>query len=267
MQRNDSDAAEKNARPSAENVGGGLDWLDESFSADGDAAAGAERNGLEDAAADTETVGRRGRTGTKENGRKPAEAKVRYNKKGEPCIFQPFTVKDIVFLAIVGAAALVTSAVMPLVKDIPVFGLPQIVTGLQMSVFPTVGLMKVRKTGSIFIMVCLAAVFEAFMAPAMAVSSLVAGLLVELVLIVFFRGMRRDAACFTGGMLLNPMTLPFYYLYCMWVETDSIFYGAANAAPWIAAGVSAAVVALCALGALIGVLVSRELRKAGILNK
>lgn len=241
-----------------------MDWLDETFNADGD-----KRTDISDAASDADnvTVGGSLRKTGKKTGRKPHEAKVRYNKKGEPCVFQPFTVKDIVFLAIVGAAALVTSAVMPLVKDIPVFGLPQIVTGLQMSVFPTVGLMKVRKTGSVFIMVCLAAIFEAFMAPAMAVSSLVAGLLVELVLIVFFKGLRSDAACFTGGMLLNPMTLPFYYLYCMWVETDSIFYGAANAAPWIAVGVSAAVVALCALGAFVGLLISKELRKAGMLNK
>ncbi len=192
---------------------------------------------------------------------------VRYNKKGEVAIFQPFTVKDIVFLAIIGAAALITSAVMPLVAQVPIFGLPQLVTGLQMSIFPTIGLMKVRKAGSVFIVAVLVSVLELFMAPAMGVTSLISAIIIELLNIAIFKGYRKDIACFVSGMLINPMTLPFYYLYCLAFDTNSIFFKAAGDSPWMAVGISAAVVAVCALGAGLGILISREIRKAGLMKK
>ena len=68
-------------------------------------------------------------------------------------------------------------------------------------------------------------------------------------------------------MLINPMTLPFYYLYCLAFDTNSIFFQAAGDSPWMAVGISAAVVAVCALGAGLGILISREIRKAGLMKK
>ena len=228
-----------------------FDWLDEDLTAHGE----------------NEGQGRKNNEKSGEKRRAYIRDGVRYNKKGEVAVFQPFTVKDIVFLAIIGAAALITSAVMPLVAQVPMFGLPQLVTGLQMSVFPTIGLMKVRKTGSVFIVSVLVSALELFMAPAMGVTSLISAACIEVINILVFRGYRRDAACFVSGMLINPMTLPFYYLYCMAFETDSVFFKAAGDSPWMAVGISAAVVALCALGAGLGVLISREIRKAGIMKK
>ena len=205
---------------------------------------------------------------------------VRYDKNGREALFQPFTVKDVVFLlfqpftvkdvvflAVIGAAALITSAVMPLVAQIPVFGLPQLVTGLQMSLFPTIGLMKVRKPGSVLLVAALVSVLELFMAPAMGVTSLVSALVIEAVNLALFRGYKKDAACFVSGMLINPMTLPFYYLYCLAFETGSVFFRAAGDSPWVAVGVSFAVLAVCAAGAGLGVLISREIRKAGLMKK
>ena len=68
--------------------------------------------------------------------------------KEDKRIFKPISTKDIVFLAIISAITLVTSAVMPLVAHVPVFGIIQIVLGLQFSIFPAIGLMKVRKPGA-----------------------------------------------------------------------------------------------------------------------
>ena len=73
-------------------------------------------------------------------------------------------VKDIVFLAVISAAMLLTSAVMVFVSQLPVFGIAQVVTALQFSVFPAIGLMKVRKTGSLFLMSIFTGVFLLFMA-------------------------------------------------------------------------------------------------------
>lgn len=235
-----------------------LDWLDEEIPVQSENGG----QGWENSA---KTAGRGGKKKNRENSR--IRDGVRYNKKGEVAIFQPFTVKDIVFLAIIGAAALITSAVMPLVAQVPIFGLPQLVTGLQMSVFPTIGLMKVRKTGSVFIVSLLVSVLELFMAPAMGVTSLISAIIIEAINILTFKGYRKDIACFVSGMLINPMTLPFYYLYCMAFETDSIFFKAAGDSPWVAVGISAAVIAVCALGAGLGILISREIRKAGLMKK
>lgn len=235
-----------------------LDWLDEEIPVQSENSGQGRENNKKNA-------GRGGKKKNRENSR--IRDGVRYNKKGEVAIFQPFTVKDIVFLAIIGAAALITSAVMPLVAQVPIFGLPQLVTGLQMSVFPTIGLMKVRKTGSVFIVSLLVSVLELFMAPAMGVTSLISAIIIEAINILTFKGYRKDIACFVSGMLINPMTLPFYYLYCMAFETDSIFFKAAGDSPWVAVGISAAVIAVCALGAGLGILISREIRKAGLMKK
>lgn len=247
---------EKNSAAGAEKSY--LDWLDEEIPVQSE-------NGGQGRENSAKTAGRDKKRKRRENPN--IRDGVRYNKKGEVAIFQPFTVKDIVFLAIIGAAALITSAVMPLVAQVPIFGLPQLVTGLQMSVFPTIGLMKVRKTGSVFIVSLLVSVLELFMAPAMGVTSLISAIIIEAINILTFKGYRKDIACFVSGMLINPMTLPFYYLYCMAFETDSIFFKAAGDSPWVAVGISAAVIAVCALGAGLGILISREIRKAGLMKK
>ena len=249
-------SGEKNSAAGAEKSY--LDWLDEEISVQSE-------NGGQGRENSAKTAGRDKKIKRRENPN--IRDGVRYNKKGEVAIFQPFTVKDIVFLAIIGAAALITSAVMPLVAQVPIFGLPQLVTGLQMSVFPTIGLMKVRKTGSVFIVSLLVSVLELFMAPAMGVTSLISAIIIEAINILTFKGYRKDIACFVSGMLINPMTLPFYYLYCMAFETDSIFFKAAGDSPWVAVGISAAVIAVCALGAGLGILISREIRKAGLMKK
>ena len=249
-------SGEKNSAAGAEKSY--LDWLDEEIPVQSE-------NGGQGRENSAKTAGRDKKRKRRENPN--IRDGVRYNKKGEVAIFQPFTVKDIVFLAIIGAAALITSAVMPLVAQVPIFGLPQLVTGLQMSVFPTIGLMKVRKAGSVFIVSLLVSVLELFMAPAMGVTSLISAIIIEAINILTFKGYRKDIACFVSGMLINPMTLPFYYLYCMAFETDSIFFKAAGDSPWVAVGISAAVIAVCALGAGLGILISREIRKAGLMKK
>ena len=51
-------------------------------------------------------------------------------------LFQPFKIKDIVFLAILSAVTLATCAVMPLVASLltVVFGIAQLITSLQISI-------------------------------------------------------------------------------------------------------------------------------------
>lgn len=179
-------------------------------------------------------------------------------------IFEPFKVKDIVFLAIISAAALVTCAVMPLVASLQtvVFGIAQLVTGLQISVFFSIGLMRVRKTGSLLIMALLTGLFQLLMAPPMFFSNIVIGLLIELLVIVIFKGFKKTSAIFFAVLIYNPLSLPFNYLYNLLFGREAMVEVAAKA-PWITVLMSVAVIAVSALGGFIGIKISKELIKAG----
>ena len=63
-------------------------------------------------------------------------------------IFRKYKIKDIVFLAIITACTLITGAVMPLLVNVPLFGIVQLGLGLQFSVFPVIGMMKVRSAAA-----------------------------------------------------------------------------------------------------------------------
>ena len=182
-------------------------------------------------------------------------------------IFQAFTVKDVVFLAILSAVATCTAAVMAVVSQIHIFGLAQLVTALQFSLFPAVALMKVRKVGSILFFAVFTGIVELFMAPVMFFSSLFTGVLIEVLAVLVFRGYQSDRAVFFASWLFIPLTLPFNFFYYVCFAGDMFdqFFGQGLR---IAAVVCVlAAVAVSALGAFLGVKISTELRKAGVLKK
>ncbi len=183
-------------------------------------------------------------------------------------VFTPFKVKEIVFLAIISAVTLCTCAVMPLVASLQtvIFGIAQVITSLQISVFFAIGLMKVRKVGSLFIMALLTGLFQLLMAPPMFFSNLIIGFVLELLVILLFGGYQKDAAVFFAAVLYNPLSLPVNYLYNRFFGREAMAAVAAKA-PWITAGMTLAVIALSALGAWIGMKISKELKKSGALKK
>lgn len=183
-------------------------------------------------------------------------------------VFEPFKVKDIVFLAIISAVTLCTCAVMPLVASLQtvVFGIAQVVTGLQISIFFAIGLMKIRKVGSLFIMSLLTGLFQLLMAPPMFFSNLVIGLLLEIFVVLIFKGYKKNSAVFFAVLLYNPLSLPFNFLYNMLFGREAMVT-VATKAPWVTIGMSLAVVAISALGAWIGMKISKELKKSGAMKK
>ena len=183
-------------------------------------------------------------------------------------VFEPFKVKDIVFLAIISAVTLCTCAIMPLVASLQtvVFGIAQVVTGLQISIFFAIGLMKIRKVGSLFIMSLLTGLFQLLMAPPMFFSNLVIGLLLEILVVLIFKGYKKNSAVFFAVLLYNPLSLPFNFLYNMLFGREAMVT-VATKAPWVTVGMSLAVVAISALGAWIGMKISKELKKSGAMKK
>lgn len=187
-------------------------------------------------------------------------------------IIRKYKIKDIVFLAIITACTLVTGAVMPLLVNVPLFGIVQLGLGLQFSVFPVIGLMKVRKPGALFWQSVFISAFLIFMFPPMALLT-VCALIAEGVALLPFRGYQNDWACVVAGTLYMPLTLPLMWLYYNTFYTvtgsekaaTSLFLGGTN--PGVAVGISVAAVALCFVGSVVGMLIARELKKAGVLKK
>lgn len=192
------------------------------------------------------------------------------NSKGR--LFQKYKIKDIVFLAIITACTLITGAIMPLLVNVPLFGIVQLGLGLQFSIFPVIGMMKVRKPGALFFQSVFISVFLIFMFPPMAMIIL-CGVIAEGIALLIFRGYQNDWACVLAGTLYMPLTIPFLYLYyrAFYTVTGSekaavsMFLGGTNA--WVVVGITVAVIALCFVGSVVGMLISRELKKAGALKK
>lgn len=76
-----------------------------------------------------------------------------------------------------------------------------------------------------------------------------------------------------AGTLYMPMTLPFLYLWYNVIysinpaEDGKAVQAFVGTDPWMAIGISVAVLALCFVGAIVGMIISRELKKAGVLKK
>ncbi len=186
--------------------------------------------------------------------------------------FKKFKIRDIVFLAIMTACTLVLSAFMPLLVNVPCYGIIQMGLGLQFSIFPVIGMMKVRKPGCLLFQSAFMAIFLVFMFPPMAFIA-VCGLLAEVITLLIFRGYKNDWSCVLAGTLYMPMTLPFMHLYYNFMYTVDgtenaavSMYLSGNASGGVIAGISIAVVAICFVGSLIGMIIARELRKAGVLK-
>ena len=194
------------------------------------------------------------------------------DEENDKKIFKKYKIKDIVFLAIITACTLITGAVMPLLVNVPLFGIVQLGLGLQFSIFPVIGMMKVRKPGALLFQSIFISVFLIFMFPPMALI-IVCALVAETLALLIFRGYKNDWACVFAGTLYMPLTLPLMWLYYNAFYTvtgeekaaTSLFLGGANIG--VVVGISIAVVALCFVGSVVGMLIARELKKAGVLKK
>lgn len=191
------------------------------------------------------------------------------NKKNK--VFQKYMIKDIVFLAIITCCTLVTGAIMPLLVNVPLFGIIQLGLGLQFSLFPVIGMMKVKKPFALLLQSMFISIFLVFMFPPM-VLLIACALVAELLTLLIFRGYKNDWACVFAGTLYMPLTLPLLYMYYNVFYTVSgeekaavsMFIGGGNVG--LTVGISFAVIAVCFVGSVIGMVIARELKKAGKLK-
>lgn len=219
-----------------------------------------------------ENLGCEGEIGGSETAENAEAAPVAEIADDENKIFRKYKIKDIVFLAIITACTMVTGAVMPLLVNVPLFGIIQLGLGLQFSVFPVIGMMKVKKAGALLFQSVFISCFLVFMFPPM-VLIIACAFVAEAVALIIFRGYKNDWSCVVAGTLYMPLTMPLFYLYYNMFYTVTgeesqavaMYLGVSD--PLIAVGITVAVVALCFFGSVLGMKVSRELKKAGVLKK
>ena len=177
-----------------------------------------------------------------------------------------FTVKDIVFLAVISAITVCTAAVMAIVSHIYIFGLAQLVTALQFSLFPAIALSKVRKPGSLLLFAVFTGIILLFMAPVMFFSNLITGLVLEVICNLVCGGYEKKSTVFVAGWLFVPLTLPLNLLYYRMFGQeywDLFFHSGVQVLSIVFV---IATILVTALGAFLGLKIGGELKKAGVLK-
>lgn len=179
---------------------------------------------------------------------------------------QKFTVKDIVFLAIM-AGALVLSGMLtiPLILSLDVYGLPHLVTAPFYAFFCAIALMKVRKPGSMAIMGTLNGLVLLMMSPLMLLMQAFGSVLAELIALSIYKGYDDKRCILLAASLYIPLVLPLGIVFHLLIKGGTIAELLAMPG-WAFALVSAGSVALSVAGALIGRKAGEELQRAGKLK-
>jgi energy-coupling factor transport system substrate-specific component len=173
-----------------------------------------------------------------------------------------FTVKDVVFLAILAAALTITGMItMPLVMTITLFGVRNAAAAIFYGAFGAIALMKVPKPGALFLLGLFNGAILLMMSPVMFFNNALGSLLAEIVALLIFKSYDSDRSVVVAAGLLIPFTLPMSILFGALLNGQTVAELVEK--PTLSALFCAAAVALSFAGALIGRKIGRELRKAG----
>jgi energy-coupling factor transport system substrate-specific component len=173
-----------------------------------------------------------------------------------------FTVRDIVFLAILAAALTLTGMVtMPLVMTVTLFGVRNAAAAIFYGAFGVIALMKVPKPGALVLLGLFNGAILLMMSPVMFFNNAVGSLLAEGVALLVFRGYGTDRSVVVAAGLFVPFTLPLSILFGMLVNGSGLSDLVER--PMLSALFCAAAVGLSFAGALVGRKIGGELRKAG----
>ena len=177
--------------------------------------------------------------------------------------FKKFTIKEIVYLSIISIISILGSSVMMLVVPLvtQIYGIAQLVTSFQVSILFSIGLFKVRKPGSILYMALFMGAVMVFMSWIMFVVFLTAGLLVEGLGLLIFRKSESNLSVIVKTTLFMPLTLPLNFLLNL-ILAEEVQIKLISKVPWITVVVTLAVILISLLGSFLGVLISKEIKKA-----
>ncbi|MGL4951124.1 MAG: hypothetical protein ACRC4M_04855 [Mycoplasma sp.] len=190
------------------------------------------------------------------------------NEKTKNRIFEKFSIRDITFLCIMGALSLITSLIMPVALFIPMYGASQLITALQLAIFPAIGLFKVKKVGSFSITMAVVLLYTLVKTPLTFVFNMIVVMFLESLAVIFFKGFKNQKSIYFVTTLYSALTLPFTWLVQNLIMNEPGHWDQYLInEPWIAAIVAFAILVVSFIGCWLGMLISKELIKAGLFEK
>ena len=180
-------------------------------------------------------------------------------------MFKKFKVRDIVFLAVLAAVnTLFGGLAMPVMRS-EIFGLQTLVTCLFYDLFGTIAIMKVHKPGTLTLYGLFIGFPLLFMAPVMFFNNFIGGLIAEVITLAIFRKYDEGKAVATASSLWMILTVPLSLPFSIWFNGSSFEHFRTTAA-WQTALICVGVIVLSVIGAVLGLKIAAELRKAGKLR-
>lgn len=173
-----------------------------------------------------------------------------------------FTMKDIIFIAIMAAALVLAGAVvMPLVMSTTLFGLRNMVSAILYSLLTILALMKVKKIGTMSLLGLFHGSVLLLMAPLMFFNMVIGSIVSELITWIIFKNYESDRAKVFASTLFIPLTLPVTFLFTMILHGQNV--NEIIKRPLLSLAICIATVILSYIGTKLGQKLGRELQKAG----
>jgi energy-coupling factor transport system substrate-specific component len=173
--------------------------------------------------------------------------------------------RDILFLAIIAAAITLAGFItVPIVVAVPLPGIRMVTPALFYGIFLTIGVMRVRKLGCVFIPMFLNGLILLMMSPIMFINCVFAGAAAEGITLALFRGYKRDIAAVLAGTISIPLWFPGDLALSVIIGGEKL--SEYTTQPWITAVFFTASLLLSFGGSMIGLKIGRELTKAGVLK-
>lgn len=174
-----------------------------------------------------------------------------------------FSTREYVLAALLAGALLVTaSIIIPLTLPLRIPGLANAANAPFASFFLVIGLARMRKPGSLLLILGLYAVACLLIHPVIFSFILTGALVAEGVSWLLFRGFATPTAQVTGVVLYEVTAFPAAMLFSLWLLPAR----ALKPAWYVFLAAEGAIVATSLLGCFAGLKVARELARAGKLN-
>lgn len=177
-----------------------------------------------------------------------------------------FTIKEIVFLAILSAVLILTCSVMAIVAEATkvIWAVGQVSTALQLSFFLTIGLMRVRKPFTAAFILVFMGVIMVMMSPVMALSNLLVIICIELAIPLIFKGYENDRACMLGGFMAPILSIITPAVYNS-ILVPEVFQATVSNIPMVIL-MTLLVAVLSFIGSGLGLKIGKELQKSGVMK-
>lgn len=173
-----------------------------------------------------------------------------------------FTVKDIIFIAVISAALTLSGMLtMPLVMSVDLFGLRNMASSLFSALFAMLGIMKVKKIGTLSLIGLFHGFVLLMMAPVMFWSISLAGLMTEIIIGLVFKNYETEKSRVAAATLFIPLSIPGTLIFSMLINGKTV-EEVINNGFWSIAFIVGSVV-LSYVGAKLGQKIGKELQKAG----